>query len=158
MTSTKNQGFDPLPLSIWAGPPPPLWTSTRGRHEIHTALLKRLVQWPSRPKLKFDYKIVFSKTVPVLLVIYITNLYRRKMSTFYFVHKGEILVKKTPTSLHEKTGWRQWTLILIFCVDVHMRPLRKWMAPKVGLLCQDQVQITAPLFESRFQWRTWREI
>ena len=26
-----------------------------------------------------------------------------------------------PTSLHEKkTVWRQWTLILIFCVDVHM--------------------------------------
>ena len=25
-------------------PPPPMWTSTRGRHEIHTALLKRLVQ------------------------------------------------------------------------------------------------------------------
>src|SRR6218665_3345490 len=25
-------------------PPPPLWTSTHGRHEIHTALLKWLVQ------------------------------------------------------------------------------------------------------------------
>ena len=22
--------------------------------------------------------------------------------------------------MHEKTVWRQWTLILIFCVDVHM--------------------------------------
>jgi len=33
MTSTKNQVFD-SPLSTWAGPPPPLWTSTRGRHEI----------------------------------------------------------------------------------------------------------------------------
>src|SRR6218665_1478538 len=24
------------PLSTWAGPPSPLWTSTHGRHEIHT--------------------------------------------------------------------------------------------------------------------------
>src|SRR6218665_3850021 len=56
----------------------------------------------------------------MLLVIYITNLYRRKISTF-FLSKDEILVKKTPTSLHEKkTVCRQWTLILIFCVDVHM--------------------------------------
>jgi len=41
MTSTKNRVFD-LPLSTWADPP--LWTSARGRHEIHTALLKWLVQ------------------------------------------------------------------------------------------------------------------
>src|SRR6218665_418840 len=35
--------------------------------------------------------------------------------------KDEILVKKTPTSLQEKkTGCCQWTIILIFCVDVHM--------------------------------------
>src|SRR6218665_3986030 len=31
-------------------PLPPLWTSTRGRHEIHTALLKWLVQRPTGPK------------------------------------------------------------------------------------------------------------
>ena len=31
------------------GPDPPLWTSTRSRHEIHTALLKWLVQWPTKP-------------------------------------------------------------------------------------------------------------
>jgi len=37
----------------------------------------------------------------VLLGIYITNLYRRNISTF-FLSKDEILVKKTPTSLHEK--------------------------------------------------------
>src|SRR6218665_566829 len=56
----------------------------------------------------------------MLLVIYITNLYRRKISTF-FLSKDEILVKKTPTFVHEKkTVCRQWTLILIFCVDVHM--------------------------------------
>src|SRR6218665_1567760 len=55
-----------------------------------------------------------------LLVIYITNLYRRKISTF-FLSKDKILVKKTPTTLHEKkTVCRQWTPILIFCVDVHM--------------------------------------
>ena len=30
-------------------------------------------------------------------------------------------MKNTSTSLHEKkAGWCQWTLILIFCVDVHM--------------------------------------
>src|SRR6218665_1939870 len=40
----KNLVFDPLPLSTWAGLPYPLWRSTRGRHEIHTALLKWLVQ------------------------------------------------------------------------------------------------------------------
>jgi len=52
MTSTKNQVFDPPPPVHMHphGPDPPLWTSTRGRHEIHTALLKRLVQWPTGPK------------------------------------------------------------------------------------------------------------
>jgi len=48
MMSTKNPVFDPPPLcphaSTWAGPSAPLRTSTRGRHEIHIALLKRLVQ------------------------------------------------------------------------------------------------------------------
>ena len=45
-------------------------------------------------------------------------MYRQKISTF-ISSKDEILVKKMPTSLHEKkTG--QWTQILIFCVDVHM--------------------------------------
>ena len=34
--------------STWADPP--LWTSTHGRHEIRTALLKWLVQWPTGPK------------------------------------------------------------------------------------------------------------
>src|SRR6218665_979483 len=64
--------------------------------------------------------IVIYLNYRILLVIYITNLYRRKISTF-FLSKDEILVKKTPTSLHEKkTVCRQWTLILIFCVDVHM--------------------------------------
>ena len=148
MTSTKS-GFWPPPLSTWARPPSPLWTSTRGSHEIHTALLKWLVQWPTGPKAEirlYDsnlFKLYF-------LVIYITNLYRRKISTV-FLSKDEILVKKMPTSLHEKKRvWRQWTLILIFCVDVHMgldlpspRPhastwacpppcgRHKWMAPYI---------------------------
>src|SRR6218665_1415279 len=53
MTSTKNLVFDPLPLSTcvhMGRTPSPLWTSTRGRHEIHTTLLKWLVQRPTGPK------------------------------------------------------------------------------------------------------------
>ena len=121
MTSTKNKVFDLLP-TVHMGPhepdpPSPLWTSTCGRHEI--ALFERLVQWRSRPKAEIRlYDCNLFKTV--LLVIYITNLYRRKISTF-IPSKYEILAKKTLISLHEKkTQWRQWTLILIFCVDVHM--------------------------------------
>jgi len=64
----------------------------------------------------------------------ITNLYRQKFSLF-IPSKDEILVKNTQTSLLEKKrGWRQWTLILIFCVDVHkgLDPPpcghHKWMA------------------------------
>ena len=50
----------------------------------------------------------------------ITNLYRRKISTFS-VQRRNSGKKKTPTSLYEKkTVRRQWTLLLIFCVDVHM--------------------------------------
>ena len=61
----------------------------------------------------------------------------------------DVHMRSTTTSLHEKkTGWHQWTLFLIFCVDVHMgldppspvhmRPpepnppscgRHKWMAP-----------------------------
>src|SRR6218665_4188040 len=50
----KKIGFlTPPPLSTcvhMGGTPSPLWTSTRGRHEIHTALLKWLVQRPTGPK------------------------------------------------------------------------------------------------------------
>ena len=158
--STKKSGLWPFSLcphaSTWAGPHlPPLWTSTRGRHEINITLLKRLVQWPCRPKAEIRlYDCNLFKTV--LLVIYIIYiklyLYRRKISTFS--SKDKILVKKRPTSLHEKkTGWHQW--ILIFCVDVHvgldpppsvhMRPLEpgplptpcgrhKWMAPYIKMM------------------------
>src|SRR6218665_348151 len=47
MTYTKNQVFDPCPH----GPdiPPLLWTSICSQHEIHIAVLKWLVQWPSGP-------------------------------------------------------------------------------------------------------------
>src|SRR6218665_564956 len=67
-------------------PHPPLWTSTCDRHEIHIALLKRLVQRPSGPKGEIRlYVCNLFKTV--LLVIYITNLYRQKISTFYSVQR-----------------------------------------------------------------------
>src|SRR6218665_1391282 len=73
-----------------------------------------------------------------MILIYLnytfSNLYRRKIFTF-FLSKDEILVKKTPTSLHEKkTVRRQWTLILIVWVDVHMgldpRPSVHMRAPE----------------------------
>ena len=65
-------------------PDPLLWMSRCGRHEIHIALLKRLAQWPSGPKAEIRlYHCNLFKTV--LLVIFITNLYRRRISTFYSV-------------------------------------------------------------------------
>ena len=46
----KNHVFDP-PAPVHMGRfPSPLWTSTHGRREIHTALLKWLVCWPTGPK------------------------------------------------------------------------------------------------------------
>ena len=83
--------------------------------------------------LKFDYNYDCYLYKTVLLVIYITNLYHWKISTF-IPSEDEILVKKMPTSLQEKkTGWRQWTLILIFRVDVHMEldppPSSTWAWP-----------------------------
>ena len=59
-----------------------------------------------------------------MIVIYlncILLIYIAEKCSLFILSKDEILVKNTPTSLHEKKrGWRQWTLILIFCVDVHM--------------------------------------
>jgi len=79
---------------------PPCGRPTCGRHEMYIALLKQLVQWPSGPKTEIRlYDCNSFKTV--LLVIYIANLYHRKISTFYFVQR-RILIKKMPTSLHEK--------------------------------------------------------
>ena len=127
MTSTRSQVFD-LPLSTYAGPLH-LWTSTCGRHEIHIALLKRLVQRPSGPRSiaeirLYDCNLLWTTCMlPVcyLLAIHITNSYRWKF-TLFIPAKGEILVKETPTSLQKKKGRCQWTLISIsiFCVDVHM--------------------------------------
>src|SRR6218665_3396953 len=72
--------------------PSPLWTSTHGRHEIHTALLKWLV-YNDLPdlKLKFDYMIVIYLNY-TFSNLYRRNLYRRKISDF-FLSKDEILVK-----------------------------------------------------------------
>jgi len=113
MTSKKNSDIDPLHPVHMSRTPPPLWTSSFGRHEIHIALLKRLVQWTSGPKAEIRlYDCNLFKTV--LVVIYITNLYRRKVSTFYSAERRNS-GKRTPTSLHEKkTAWHQWTLFLIF--------------------------------------------
>src|SRR6218665_2406520 len=52
----------------------------------------------------------------LLLVIYITNLYWRKIPKFYSVRRRNSGTK-TPTSLHEKTLFQRGP---IFCVDVHM--------------------------------------
>jgi len=83
------------------------------------AVWKWLVQRPSRRIAEIRlYDCNLCKIV--LLVIYITNLYHPKIATF-FPSKVDILVKKTPTSLHEKkTGWCQWILVLMLCVDVQM--------------------------------------
>ena len=133
MTSTKNRIFDPSPLSIcvhMSQTPPRLWTSTCSRHEIHIALLKRLVQWPSgsNAEIRLYYDCNFFKTV--LLIIFITNLYRRKISIF-IPSKDEILVKRTPTSLHEKKTERQ-------SMDSNFnflrgRPHRAWPPPLVHM-------------------------
>ena len=69
-----------------------LWTSTCGQHEIHTALLKWLVHWPSEPKAEIRlYDCNLFKTL--VLVIYTTNLYRQKFPLF-IPFKDEIMVKK----------------------------------------------------------------
>src|SRR6218665_2027609 len=85
MTSTKIRFLTPPPVHM-GRTPSPLWTSTHGRYEIHIALLKRLVQLPPGPKAKIRlYDCNLSKTV--LLVSYITNLYRQKISTLYSVQR-----------------------------------------------------------------------
>src|SRR6218665_580177 len=68
-TYTKNQVFDPPPPVHMGWTPSPLWTSTRGRHEIHTALLKWLVQLPTRPKAEnrlYDSNLFKLKYIPDL--------------------------------------------------------------------------------------------
>ena len=97
MTSTKNSGFWipllPVHMRPHKSDPLPLWKSTWGRHEIHIALLKRLVQWSSGPKAKIRlYGCNLFKTV--LWVIYTTNLYHRKFSTFYSVERRNSGLKR----------------------------------------------------------------
>ena len=89
------------------------------KNPVLTSLLSwQLVQWLSGPKdeiwLQYDCNLFSS----ILLIIYISNFYWQKMSTFYSVQRRNSGIK-TSTSLHEmKTGWRQWALI--FCVVIHM--------------------------------------
>ena len=74
----KIRFLTPLSLSTCVH----VWTSTCGQYEIHIALLKQLVQWPSGPKAEIRlYDCNLFDTA--LLIIYITNLYRRQISTFY---------------------------------------------------------------------------
>ena len=110
MTSTKNIPFlTPHPLS------------TGGRHEIHTGLLKRLVQWPTGPKAEIRlYDCNLSKTV--LFVIYITNLYRWQIFTLNSVQSRNSGLKKYTNFFAWEEGWYQWTLILIFCPHGGLTP------------------------------------
>ena len=143
MTSTKNPIFHSLPLStcvLMNRTPLPLWTSTCGRHEIHIALLKRLVQWTSG--LKAEIRLYDSNLFKTVLLVFILLIYIVEKFPLFILSKDKTLVKKTSTSLYEKkTGWHQWNLFLIFCV--HMRPPEpdpppppcghhKWMAPNSG--------------------------
>ena len=143
MTSTKNHVYHPFPLvdghmrSTWNG-------------EIHIGFLKRIVglQWHSGPRPEAEIQLHdcnLSKTV--LLVIYITNLYRRKMSTFYSVQRrnsGKSDVNFFPwedrmTSvdsnfnfLHERPHGA-WLPPPFTCVHLILPPpfgRHKWMAPK----------------------------
>ena len=90
MMSTKNQVFYPLP-SVHMRPhePDPRVDEHMRSTWIHITLLKRLVQWPFRPKAEIwlhDCNLFNT----VLLVIYIINwcdLYRRKTFTFYSIRR-----------------------------------------------------------------------
>jgi len=67
--------------------------------------------------MRLKYHCKFFETI--LLLIDITSLYWRTISTSFIKSKDEILVQKTTTSLHEKkTGRCQWAII--FCIDVHI--------------------------------------
>jgi len=108
--------------------PSPLWAYTCNRHEIQSSaitLFKRTAQHlrfvstncinepnfcPGRD-LNPDphgWRSSMLTTVGLLLVFYIrpTNLYWRKIATLYSVLSQDF-GRKTPNSLHEKTGWCQ---------------------------------------------------
>ena len=72
MTFTKKSGFWPPPPVHMGRTPSPLWTSTHGRHEIHTALLKWLVlSWNDL----LDLKLKFNCMILNYLNCTISNLY-----------------------------------------------------------------------------------
>ena len=74
---------------------------------------------PSGPKTEirlYDCNLFKTVLLIILLLIYIAEKF-----PLFIPSKDEIVIKRMSTSLHKKkTGWHQWTLILIFCVDVHM--------------------------------------
>jgi len=79
-------------VSARAWHPHPLWTSTCGWHEIHIALLKQLVQWPSGPKVEiqlYDWNLFKTVLLKILLLIYIAEKF-----PLFIPSKDEILVKK----------------------------------------------------------------
>ena len=65
--------------------------------------------------------VIYLKPVP--FVIFITNLYRRKIFTFYSAQRRNSGKKRRQLICMREdrmTSVDHWTLILIFCVDVHM--------------------------------------
>ena len=84
MASTKNQVFNPLPLSTWTGPPPPCGrpraVDMKNTHRsLEVASTCTLYNDLPDLKLKFDYMILIYLNCTV---IYITNIFCRKISTF----------------------------------------------------------------------------
>ena len=80
MTSTKTQAFDPLPL----------WTSTCGRHDLHTTLLKRLVQWPTGPKAEIRLycgEIAFAGIVRVSYIMHLNWAFLQYFCVFKLIER-----------------------------------------------------------------------
>jgi len=102
----KNPVFEPLSLSTCVNIyriPLPLWTFTCGQLETNIALLKRIVQWPSGPRAEFRlYDCNLFKTV--LVVIFITNLFLRKISTFI-------------SGLRRHSGWKKHANFIAWLED-----------------------------------------
>jgi len=131
----KNRIFDPSLSPHEPDPPTPTCGRSHAhsfqfsRHEIHIALLKRLVQWPSGPKAEIRlYGCNLFKTV---LLIILSLIYIAEKFPHFIPSKHEILVKKMPTSLQEKkTGWHQWSLNFNFLCG---HPHGDWPPPSVHL-------------------------
>ena len=99
MTSTRKSGFWTLSTCVHVSrTPSPLWTSTCGRHELHIALLKQLVQWPSGPKAEIRlYDCNLFKTV--LLVIYVADLKIAKISPTFKARDKNLITNYKPISV-----------------------------------------------------------